>query len=632
MAGIGAWYLDIGTNSLEWTDEVFWIHDLEPGDTPTVEEATAFYPEHARLRLETELARAMAGQGPYDLELPLVTAQGRQIWVHTCGGVEFGADGLPETVYGTIRDITQVHDSRERMRRREERLALALDGAQDGVWDWNVETGDTYFAPRFTEILGYSYGEIPSHFDAWWDRVPEEDHDEAWKAIQACVHGTEDNYRVEFRMEHRDGHLIWVLSRGRVVERNAEGTATRLVGTQTDISEQVELRNELVAAKERAEEATRAKSAFLATMSHEIRTPMNGILGLSDLLLETPLGAEQRSYAESILSSGTALLSILNDILDLSRTEAGMVELESRPVDLRRCVHEVVTLLGVQTSSKPSLSLTDAFDDDVPPAILGDAGRLRQVLMNLVGNALKFTHEGSVDVRVTTTRADDASLRLRIAVHDTGIGISPEARKRIFEPFTQADASTTRKYGGTGLGLAISRRLIEQMGGVLECEPNGDRGTVFWFELPAQAASDELLRPRTPDAPAFDGNGARVLIAEDNVVNQLVAKKLLEKLGFVVDVCGNGQEAVTATLEAAYEIVFMDQQMPVMDGNEATRHIKARDEGATRPAVIALTANAMASDRDRFLEAGADDYTAKPIVRDELVAAILRVRASHVPS
>jgi len=531
----------------------------------------------------------------------------------------------------------------------------------------------TFLADSVPQIIwtGLPSGGLDYYNKAWFDYTgltPEQSKDWGWEAIihpedlQGCIERwthsftTGENYEIEYRFKRAsDGSYRWHLGRA-LPMRNEKGEIVQWVGSCTDIDDAkrskemlqsandelgirvLERTSELRAAKETAEMANRAKSEFVANMSHEIRTPMNGIIGMTDLVLETELNPKQRDYLGMVKTSSHALLGLINDILDFSKIEAGKLELEAIPFLLRESIAQILKPLAHRAQQK-HLAFTTEIASDVTDHLIGDASRLRQVLINFADNAIKFTERGAIAVKVETETKTAGGRCLHFSVTDTGIGIAREKQALIFEAFAQADGSTTRTYGGTGLGLAIASQLVGQMSGKVWVESEVGRGTSFHFS--ACFGVQETSRAGAPITvaeagerepnPAASKRSLRILLVDDNEINRAVATGILEKQGHGLTLANNGREAVEAVASDVFDLVFMDVQMPEMDGFEATARIRAAEKSGVRTtSIIAMTAHAMAGDRERCLAAGMDDYIAKPLQKEDLLALLERFRIPPV--
>jgi len=780
MVHLGSWEWDISTGEVSWSDEVFRVYGYEPGAfVPTLDRLKEIVHPDDRAAFREAIEGALYRNEPYDYTHRIVRPDGVERTVHRRARVVFDDEGNPLQMIGTVQDVTERKRVENELREAEERFRSAFDDAATGMALLDLDGYYIRVNRALCEMLGRSEEELLA--TTYVDITHPDDVEESVTQVHRVLEGELGSDFREKRYVHADGHTVWVIISVSVV-KDTEGRPLYRVVQIQDITKRKQAEEEirqrttqladavtgLEIARNEAEAANRAKSDFLANMSHEIRTPMNGVIGMTELLMDTPLDPEQREFAQTVKTSGENLLTIINDILDFSKIEAGKMRIEIIDFDLQAAVEDVVGLLAEKAREK-GLEIASLIEYDVPMALRGDPGRIRQILTNLLGNAIKFTEEGEVVLKIELAENLDDSVKIRFSVSDTGIGMSVEQQRKLFQSFTQADTSTTRKYGGTGLGLAISKQLVDIMGGDIDVESAPGAGSTFCFTLrfarqsgPAvprnpvgdleglkvlvvddneldrnilhkqlsswgiendvsedawsaleklraavgigkpydiavldmrmlemdgvqlsqrikddstisstrlvlltstggqgdveksrqsgieayltkpvrqsdfydalamlmrdPSETDPPERPRLVTRRALRESEHRpgVLLAEDNPVNQKVAMLMLEKLGYRVEVAADGRQALEALERGPYAAVLMDVQMPEMDGYEATAEIRRREGGALHTPIIAMTANAMQGDREKALQAGMDDYLAKPVKSGELDATLKR--------
>lgn len=540
-------------------------------------------------------------------------------------------------------DITAREAARKTLHDERIRLQNVVDATQVATWEWDIPTGRLIVNEQWARLLGFEPDELePVTYRSWEERAHPADLLSFRGRLEAHFRGATAFFEAYIRLRHREGDWIWIYGRGRVIARDDEGKPLTMFGTHMDVTDakrnEENLRRvnarlaeailEAEALAARAEKASRAKSDFLACMSHEIRTPLNGVIGMTGLLLDTELDEEQRRFARIIGDCGESLLHLIDDILDLSRIEAGKPSLEIVDFDPRALADAALDAQS-QAAGEKGLALRLSVDEALPPFLRGAAARIRQVLNNLLSNAVKFTPTGEVLLSLSVESETERVAQVRFSVRDTGIGIAGEKRDRLFEAFFQVDGSATRPYGGAGLGLAIAKQLVEMMGGTLYVESEEGKGSTFSFCLPLVKASraDDVAAVEEPFVVEQGRPHRRetILVVEDNDVSSQVALGLLDKLGFRAQAVSGGRKALEVLGKKAYDLVLMDVHMPEMDGMEATRLI--RDGGAVHDGnipVVALTALAMEGDREKCIEAGMNDYVSKPISPAELARVLAR--------
>jgi PAS domain S-box-containing protein len=657
--GMGTWDWDVLSNSMTWDDNLFRLvgvsreEFLQTRDS-LLELSTRILPPEDKKRMLEVVQEIVDGKtDSYDFEHAVIRPDGTVRHFLVKGRAHRDPESKLVRVIGTTMDVTDQKIAEDALRRSEFDLARAQVMAHLGSYSWDIDTGEIFWSDELKDIWDYEPGKSFS-LEELVSRIHLEDRDRILEEMRKSIHG-KSPFNSEYRIIRPDGSVRYVHDQGEI-SFDEHGTPSRVFGTTQDITDRKLMEAQLLKAKEAAEIANRAKGDFLANMSHEIRTPMNAALGMLELLLETDLTDEQREYLQLGYVSAESLLSIIDDVLDFSKIEQNKLELEQINFDLKNLISHIINLLSGKAGSN-GLRLTFHIEESLPSTFIGDPVRLKQVLFNLLGNAIKFTKEGEVALSVGLCSSSDRDygsshsgfrdeLTLLFKVRDTGIGIPPEKLSRIFDSFTQADASITRNYGGTGLGLAISLQLVELMGGRIWVESEAGKGSTFYFTVRVKRGKNaedygqessflEESLARRLEAKAQDGNetfsgeSLDILLAEDHPINQKLIASLLGKKGHNLTLVTNGKDALDVLSRRDFDAVLMDIQMPVMDGLEATRRIRDPSSCVRRHdiPIIALTARALKEDREKCIEAGMNDYISKPLKKEKLFNVLEDIRS-----
>jgi PAS domain S-box-containing protein len=622
----GHWETDLLTGQSWVSSSFISLMGFKPGEFEALR-ITALDLAHPDDKERNEIAymEYLRNGAPYDLQLRLRNAKDEYRWYRVQGAAERDVALRPIRISGAIQDIHLQKLAEDALRDAQSRFVRAVRGAQDGLFDYDLVNDVVWFSPRFKRMLGYGENELnlkladlPTHVHP----------DDQQRANDMFVRHVRDKvpYDIETRIRKKDGEWLWVRSRA-VAEFGRDGRASRLSGSVEDITEARLAREQLVRATAEAEAANLAKSTFLATMSHEIRTPMNGIVGMTELLLDTELDRTQREYAGIIRGSADSLLHVINDVLDFSKIEAGKLEIDITDMDLRSGIEDVCALMALQAAAK-DVELVLDIRPEVPEYVRGDAQRIRQCLLNLLSNAVKFTQRGEIIVEICVLAQQDGKSLVQFQVRDTGIGMQPDQVTAIFQPFVQADSTTTRRFGGTGLGLSIVKRLVELMEGQVGVDSRPEVGSAFWFVLPLQAieATGRFARLNV------SGLGRRILVVDDNEANRNVLGAQLSRAGFVTELASDGAVALHAMRAAGekkepFDVALVDYQMPAMDGAMFGEIVNA-DSKLSNTRLILLSSLDSAGDRSRFSVIGFAAYLAKPVRQKELIRCLEQVLAS----
>ncbi|GAB4421696.1 MAG: hypothetical protein OHK0039_36880 [Bacteroidia bacterium] len=622
IAQMGNFEYDFRAQEVRLSQEVLRIHGLERIEDFPQGIVPDMYPEPYRTRMATLAAACLMQGQPFDEVFLLHPPGGEAKWVRMiCHPITEG--GHTWKLKGVLIDVTASEQARRQQYELSQRLMLASQAGKIGFWNWHVLQDRLSWDAEVGRFFGIEASEQGQPIATALAYVHPDDVGQIHRALELVRDGTQQQISLEVRVRFVES-LGWKdIVVHAYLDRDERGQIVQFVGVALDMTEDRLVRRELIAAKEQSEQANRAKSEFLSVISHEIRTPLNAVIGFADLLHSEGPRPDQTEYIDSLRISSQNLLSLINDVLDYSKIEAGRIDIERVEVSLPRLIQSVLKT-HLHRAEERQVRLEAALDPRLPDLVVTDPVRLGQVLNNLISNAIKFTEQGTVTVRLTLVRDGIDDVSVRFEVQDTGIGIDPALHGKIFDRFTQANSSTTRRYGGTGLGLTITRQLVHLMGGRIQVESQPGMGSTFFFQLVLSraAVSSSQSEHMGKDEQIEHLQGLRVLVVEDNAINRKIVGKFLANWQVShVDFAADGAEGVAASQRGCYDVILMDLQMPVMGGEEAAQKIRA--EGNQTP-IVALTADAMPDVRERILAAGMNDLTTKPFHPQSLFEKLAR--------
>jgi PAS domain S-box-containing protein len=617
LSKTGAWEVDLINNTIYWSEEVYRIHEVDTKVKPDFANAIHYYTPESQIIIIDAIEKAVGNGTPYDLTLQMITAKNRPVWVRSIGQAVF-ENKKAVKLFGVFQEVTEQKHAEELIRRNEALLSETQELTHSGSWESDMITGKNYWSEEAFRIFGLEpNSEGPDNL-TFGRMIHPEDRDLYLTEINKAI-ASSNSASFDLRIILPSGEVRYINAIGKpLIDEN--GKVTKLVGAIVDITHRKLVEEELVKAKEMAEQAAIAKSQFLSTMSHEIRTPMNAVLGFTNLLLQKDPTAEQLEYLKILKFSGDNLLVLINDILDFSKIEEGKIDFEKIIFDLKDLLDNIIDSLK-HGADERGLTLQLHIEKNIPDFIVGDPTRLSQILTNLIANAIKFTDHGKISITVSLVSKDQTNTILNFKIVDTGIGIAPDQLDFIFDRFTRASSDATRIFEGTGLGLTITKKLIELQGGTIQVESELGKGSVFQFNLGFIHGNKQhqVTNHVSPDLLVQNLEGTKVLIAEDNEINVLLVRQFMKIWKVECDVVFNGLEVVKQIQLKDYDLILMDLQMPEMDGYQATRAIRDLPaEKFKKIPIIALTASAMLDVKEKVLLCGMNDYISKPFNTKEL--------------